>query len=344
MNIQSYNPRAKNQTGIISGEPGDVYHANPAISNSDLSLFLTDPKRFEAIRKGEIEQKETPSLHFGDVFHTRCLESIKVFQKRFVLDSYVEPKPTKKQCESHANFICKYKASLNMEKDSVVYEKEPIKKPTKPQIEAFINQDKLIRRYDNFWKVHKGKKVCSNDDLKHANAMRDAIFSDADAAPLLENFDGMCKELTLRTEELEHGFCVQSKLDLYDEMKNVAIDLKTVANLDLFKRNFVKFGYYRQAAFYTLVANLLLDREIERFYFIAVESETPHEVAVFETSPHSISQGIREIRTGLESLGNALESNRFSKRYPGIQQLDLEKWDDERIESRLERMAKEVAA
>ena len=338
MNIQRYNPEVEGgQFGIISGEPGGSYHANPAISNSDLKMFLDDPKRFEAIRNCEVETKESPSMHFGDVFHTRCLEPVEVFQSRFALDSIVPPSPTKAQYDAHAKYICEFKPSAS------IGEGEKQKKPTKAQVEAQEKRDKLILEYDNFWKVHDGKSVVSSEDMKRVNDMRDSIFSDPDAAPLLANFDNMHKELTLRTEELAYGFSVQSKLDIYDEEKNIAIDLKTVSNLDIFRRNFIKFGYYRQAAFYTLVAELLLEKPIDRFFFIAIESEAPHEVGVFEAKPHSIYQGTREIKIGLQGLRQALESGIFPKRYPGIVELDLEEWDDNRIEARLERIAKEVA-
>ena len=339
MKIQRYNPNVESgQFGIISGEPGDVYHANPAISNSDLSLFLNDPKRFEAILNGEIEKESTKSQEFGDMFHVRFLESVEVFQSRFVLDSYVPSKPRKDQYEAHANYICEFKPSES------IGEGEKQKKPTKAQIDAQAKRDKLIREYDQFWKVHEGKKLVTSDDVNRAKRMCDAIFSDPDAAPLLTNLEDMHRELTVRTQELDYGFSVQAKIDVYDEKNNVINDLKTVENLDIFNRNFVKFGYYRQAAFYTNVAELEFGHKVDQFNFIAVEKQPPHEVAVFTAKPHAIAQGIREIKTGLQSLGRALETDNFSKRYPGIVELDLEEWDDKRIKARLERLESEVAA
>jgi len=324
MNIQRYNPKSKDQTGIISGEPGDVYHANPAISNSDLSLFLTDPKRFEAKRNGELKEKDSQDLLLGDIFHVLCLESIEVFNGRFVLDSICPPKPTKAQIEAHSKF-------------------DQNKKPTTGQVTAFKKQDKLIKNYNNFWKVHEGKKLIKFADFLVAKNMRESLFEDVDAGKLLDGFEYMHRELTLRTDELTYGFKVQSKLDIYDPQEHVAIDLKSVRNLDVFKRNYYDFGYYRQAAFYKLVFEAVVGRKLQEFYFIAVEKEPPYEVGVFKVSDEALFLGTEEIHIGLKSLGQAIKSGSFKKRYAGITQLTLYPYQREKIAERLRRIESEVA-
>lgn len=315
MNVQPYTQPG--QTGVIRGEPNDVYHACDAISNSQLSMFLTDPKRFEALRNGDIKREEKPCWDLGSLFHVLSLEGVDEYQAQYVHESLVPPKPTSAQRKSYEKF-------------------QYLGKPTKAQIEAHTKQSALIETHAQFWRHHAGKTVAKADDDAKARAMRDALFADADAAKLFPGWDKSHRELTMRTGKTKFGFGVQVKFDYY-EMPGLAVDLKSVRNLDVFKRDFYKFGYYRQAAFYSLVCELVTG-VLPDFYFIAVESEAPHEVAVFRPAPEAIEAGIDEIEVGLAALGKCLASGEFPKRFPGIKYLGLSPFEAERSALRVARL------
>jgi exodeoxyribonuclease VIII len=307
------------QTGIILNEPNDVYHADPAISNSDLSLFLSDPKRFEAIRKGEIEREHKACYDLGDLFHTVTLEGVDVYQSKYVHESLVPAKPTPQQLRA--------------------YEKFPgLDKPTKAQREAFEKQERIVKTHEAFWKHHEGKRPIKADDDAKARAMRDSLWADDDAVNLLTGWQSAYREITLRTEETRFGFPVQVKLDYFEPDTGRIVDLKSVRNLDVFRRNFADFGYYRQAAFYSLVCELVTG-VVPEFYFAAVEAEAPHEVAIFQAHPEAIETGIAEITAGLTALGQCLRADAYPKRFRGVQALFLKPWEVERAQGRVDRVS-----
>ncbi|MEM7789778.1 MAG: PD-(D/E)XK nuclease-like domain-containing protein [Verrucomicrobiota bacterium] len=325
MKLQHYNPSADGgQFGVIVGEPNDVYHANDAISNSDLSLFIKNPKRFEALRNGDIEKESKACYTLGSLFHLVSLEGIEAYNERYVLNIHEPKKPTPQQLRAHGNF-------------------GNIDKPTKAQLEAFQRQSQLIEAYENFWKVHEGKESVRLEDDQTARAMRDSMLDDEDALEILYGFEEMHKELTVRTEKLKHGFSVQAKLDIYDEQTNRIIDLKSVHKLDQFRKEVWDFGYYRQAAFYSLVAELVFGKPIQEFLFIAVEASAPHEVGVFKCDEDFIAQGIAEIKAGLTHLGKCLKENSFPKRFCGVTTLFLESWEKKKSDDRMSRLERSVA-
>lgn len=315
MNVLPYTQPG--QTGVIQGEPNDVYHDCEAISNSQLSMFLTDPKRFEGLRNGSLEREEKPCWDLGSLFHVLSLEGIDEYQAQYVHESLVPQKPTSAQVKAYEKY-------------------QYIDKPTKAQVEAHAKQSALIETHAQFWRHHAGKTVAKADDDAKARAMRNALFADTDAADLLYGWETSRRELTMRTGTTKFGFAVQVKFDYFEDT-GFAVDLKSVRNLDAFKRDFFKFGYYRQAAFYSLVCELVTG-VMPQFYFIAVESEAPYEVAVFWPEPAAIEAGIDEIEVGLAALGKCLASGEFPKRFPGVKTLGLSPFEAERSGQRVNRL------
>jgi hypothetical protein len=93
------------------------------------------------------------------------------------------------------------------------------------------------------------------------------------------------------------------------------VDLKGTRDIDarVFGATAARFGYVGQLAFYTagLEANGVVLDEPPRI--VAVESEPPHDVAVFEVGPDLLTQARYE-NAGLLSIVSA---GRTSKLWPG---------------------------
>lgn len=317
MNIQPYNPRrSEPQTGVVRGEPNDVYHASGAVGSSALHEFWNNPQRFRAKRAGEIEEERKACLDLGDLFHVVCLENVDTWQSRFVLDTLEPERPTATDYKAFANNSGKELKG----RDAEAQERRRAK----------------IEKHEAFWRHHDGKTLVKAETDQTARAMRDAMFRDRDAGPMLRNFEAMETELTCRTEPLAYGFAVQARIDAFDTENRRMIDLKSVRDLDVFSRHVAQFGYYRQAAFYLLVFERVTGLRVDEFVFVAVESGPPHEVAVFTIDPDDIERGTNEIIAGLQRLSDAIRTDVWPKRYPGFNVVSLRPWDRERSDARLE--------
>jgi len=315
--IQKYDPaRAGKQTGLLRGEPNDVYHSSDAVSSSNLSQFWANPKRYQALMLGEVEPSYTDAMRLGDLFHVTTLEDDETWQDRLVPAEWQPPKPSK--AERAAYFRHASATSLS-----------------KKEAEAQGARKQKIEIFDAFCKNHAGKTVVSDDEIATADAMRNSLDQDPDAGPLLFAVNAET-ELTVRTRTLAYGFPVQARIDLCDFENRRMIDLKSVRDLDLFARNVGQLGYYRQAAFYQLVFEKVTGIKINDFLFVACETSPPHECAVFRVDPEDIERGIREIDAGLRSLAKSLESGDFPKRYPGINDVSLKPWDRYNSDRKLE--------
>lgn len=297
MKTKPYQLGADN-VGIIAGEPNGSYHANPAISNSDLKDFARSPAYFKAKRDGLIERKETAALAFGSACHALILEGN----------------------EAYLNQI------------AVVPQDAP---------------DKRTKAGKEWWEKFDaragGKELVKWDDDQRMRAMREAVKANSLACRVLYE-NRVHTELTFRTGVLpQFGFAVQCRADLFgiDEQGAYIADVKTIdslsADLGEFKWQLGDYGYYRQCAFYRLVANSLLgDKEkVRRFVFVVVEKQPPHQVAVCVVDDDSVDLGGREVLRDLYRLSECYKSGNWRGIDPVEHVIGLPAWKRKQVEESL---------
>lgn len=105
------------------------------------------------------------------------------------------------------------------------------------------------------------------------------------------------------------------------------IDLKTCADArnDAFVRSVLNYGYDVQAAYYLDVAEAI-DGKKRKFYWVAVEKDTPFAVSVYEASDAMIERGRAQYKRAIELYKECASLDLWPAYSQQIQQLELPNW------------------
>jgi len=282
MKSKHYDPENPDQTGLIYGEPNDVYHKNKAISNSGLNLYAYRPLKYHDTFVSKIvEREQSKAMLEGSLFHSATLESREEFYNQYVTEPLnAPPRPTSAQIKAEKKTI------LAMER---------------------------ISYWNSFDKVNKDKIIITPDQEKLAFKMKAAILVDDVAAKLLTD---CAFEVTFRTEELAIGCSMQCKTDCMQPTGSeihelpYIVDIKKISSLDLIERHIVEFNYYRQAAYYLKTIHTVLGEEkFHEFFFIFVESTPPYEVAIVKLRDTVLDIATAHISEDLKNYAKAINDS-----------------------------------
>lgn len=156
---------------------------------------------------------------------------------------------------------------------------------------AFKDMDKAV--------TAKGKHLITNAEREEAESIAQALRDDDFAMRILTNGE---RELTAYWVDEETGVlckCRTDVLDRDDPSEWIIVDPKTAAsaNPEDFPRHAVKFGYHVQAAFYqdgvreaARQSGADLPERIT-MCFVAIESDPPHGIALYEFTPGMVEKG-----------------------------------------------------
>lgn len=149
-------------------------------------------------------------------------------------------------------------------------------------------------------------------------AMRDAVWAKASAAALLRS-EGDA-ELSLVWDHEPTGIRCKSRWDRvsWKIAGGTIVDLKTTRAADqaTFERDVFNMGYHRQGGFYRQAARAR-GIQMEHYCIIAVEKESPYEVAVYRIVEAALDAGWQECERVLGRVAECRESNV----YPGYPDL-----------------------
>jgi|HubBroStandDraft_2_1064218.scaffolds.fasta_scaffold04375_10 hypothetical protein len=245
----------------------------------------------------------------ADVYHsTDCVGSHRLndlspypllFQKRWVTKE-IPPDPPSPAMNFGAYFHC-----LSLEGESVAISRFPVA-PT--NIDRRTKEGK--RAWEDFTMQHVGKTIIQEDDRDLAWRMVKAIREKPSAVALLAQGK---PEVTFRHKMA--SFSIQARVDWFraadGPTEPVIMDVKTVETLADFDHHFLKYGYYRQAAFYRLVVAKLLGIETfqPQFLYLVVEKSEPFQVAIRVPDANSLSIGTQEVMADLQRLKTCYETN-----------------------------------
>jgi hypothetical protein len=155
-----------------------------------------------------------------------------------------------------------------------------------------------------FCEANAGRQVIKRQENDEVQAMAFAVESGPKSSLLL-TLPGP-REHTSAWTDAETGLECKCRFDLCGR---VLVDLKTCADASPagFARAAANFGYHRQAAWY-LDGHLAFAGTPTRFGFVAVCTEPPHEVAVYELDADAIRMGRHENREALNDLAECMET------------------------------------
>lgn len=173
------------------------------------------------------------------------------------------------------------------------------------------------------WKeAHADKPILTDDESKMIYGMRDSVWRHAKAAAILKT-----SEFERSAFAGHNGMILKARFDALPKAGNVIADLKTCdsADLESVEKSMLKYGYFRQAAFYLKVANLLgLKRDY--FVFIFVEKSPPYAVACYTPSDVVLEAGTMMVNRDLQLLANCYETDRWPGYSPNIEPAALPAW------------------
>lgn len=166
-----------------------------------------------------------------------------------------------------------------------------------------------------------GLPILSEADGDRAMAIRDALWSDARIAEMLE---AATKEQAMLWQQ--HGVNCKAKADAIGD--GIIIDLKTTldAGPQEFARSIAAFGYHRQAAWYLDGYQAIKGERASDFIFIAVESNAPHAVALYRLDAASIAAGRLEMARAAAVYRECLATGEWPGYQRDLTTLSLPQW------------------
>ena len=144
-----------------------------------------------------------------------------------------------------------------------------------------------------------------------------ALCNEPDAWNLLVAQTGMNEHVFKGFVEilLLHVKCKPDRL-LYN---GLVVDLKTVdgaVDPESWSRTLLRWGYHRQAAFYLDVLELA-GQKADKFVFVAVSKDPPHDIGIYLIPDDDVEDGRRENREALEDLAQCRRTGVWKHEWQG---------------------------
>tara|TARA_R100001530_G_scaffold135897_2_gene114420 strand:- start:2229 stop:3053 length:825 start_codon:yes stop_codon:yes gene_type:complete len=198
--------------------------------------------------------------------------------------------------------------------------------PTQYPVLYAVWLDEQGRRYGKKWNAFKeaeaGKEIIREADYNRHLEIERAVRHDDVACKLLD--EGQ-PEVSIMWETLGEYDC-KARVDWLRD--DCLVDLKTTSSVkpDDFARDAYRYGYHIQAAWYREAA-FRATRKVLPFKIIAVEKESPHDVAVYRLTDEMLKDGEQTVDDALTLLELCTESDSW----PGVGRgdeldLDLPAW------------------
>ncbi len=318
MDIQNYDPHAGGQAGVILGEPNEIYHANPAISHSNVCEFIERPKKFEGRHiTGELnDRNETAAMAFGTAAHTLILEGQEVFNKEYS----VAPDLKFVGKESKANAVQVLNSLLI--------------NPFPPEQVAYLAAAKKDE-IEEFFAQHPGRKIITEPDMETLGRMAASIQRSKIATLLLS---GGLPEVVFRTEKGDAPFAVQCRTDYLNIEGNAltngepyVVDLKTILDMAMWDTEFKKRHYYQAYPHYTKTIEWVTETQVKHFFWVAVEKEWPYSVLIKHGDARDWKAGLARMDRGISAMEGCYKSGNFDDGWSeSIQINSLSQYDADR--------------
>lgn len=190
--------------------------------------------------------------------------------------------------------------------------------------------DRRGKEWIAFRDAHQGQTIFKPNEIDLAVTMAETVRRHPLVQPYLQG--GVFEEPITWTDEAT-GLPCKAKPDWRLDSRRVLIDLKTCRSAEgrRFGAMAARLGYHCQMAHYRAGIEVSFGYR-PAVKIIAVESEPPHDVSVFELDEEALFFGHDEVQQLLAKLRACLTSNSWPGRYTEEQALQLPAWmysDDE---------------
>jgi exodeoxyribonuclease VIII len=177
--------------------------------------------------------------------------------------------------------------------------------------------------WDEFARVNADKTILRAEEYETCLAVRDAVRRHKAARRMLRWGKA---EVTLKWVDPQTRLRCKARLD-WIAPGGVLIDLKSTRDGDprVFGRLAERMGYHGQLAFYRR-GLLASGHDPAPVYIIAVETEAPHDVSVFEVDEDVLLAGDLLVHDYLHQVRACRKRRSWPGRDPGVQKLDFPTW------------------
>ena len=291
------------------------YHDIPALNASSISDYMRSPLHFwmhSSLNPDRERKGKTPAMTFGSLCHCLVLEP-EAFDKEFVVfeKSYFP------------------NALDTAEELKAFVEKHGEKPVSKGKKKDFIDQAKRLSSTVEIWDEIKesiksdARDIITEDQHKHAIAMRDAMYANSSVRKLLGNG---CSEQPVLWQREEGGMQCKAKLDYSRE--GLLIDYKTTADAShaTFGKSIANFGYHRQMAWYMDAFKHKYGERPKGAIIIAQEKDLPEAIGIYSISSEALAIGQAECDRAYAEISERLLLSKWEAYPESIQELDLPRW------------------
>ena len=188
-------------------------------------------------------------------------------------------------------------------------------------VDGRTKEGKAIRDWEASLTAQQGIEFVSKADYEAAISIGSAVRSHLGCASL---FTSGVAEVAGITSDF-HGINARIKPDYRTD--SAIIDVKTCVDgrPDPFVRSVMTYGYGVQAAYYLDVAEAI-DGKKRKFFWCAVEKDTPFAVSVYEASDAMIERGRAQYKRAIELYKECASLDLWPAYSQQIQTLDLPAW------------------
>lgn len=299
--------------GACYGMPNDEYHSNKAISLSKLKLFLESPRLFQGkYITDEMPTVESDALRRGSAQHVYTLEGLDAFNGEFCV---IGDLPFRSKDDKAAS-ICYLNDILD----------DPLPQDKLADL-IKMKKDEVF----GFFSSLPGKTRVTRDELDTIRKVDKAVK----AHPIARDLLAMgIPEVSFRSEyNKSAGFAIQCRTDWLNvlgcetsEGEGYLVDLKTVASMDRWDKNYFNLGYWMQWPFYCETMKAAVgEYPAKRMYYIVAETSWPHRVIVRMPNPDERDMAMSEIERGFQGLTHSIQHDDWNE--PGWDQLQIQTLD-----------------
>ncbi len=164
-----------------------------------------------------------------------------------------------------------------------------------------------------------GRDVISHEDLDRVKEMVKGVWGHADARRLL--ISCTMREAVLRGIEME-GLQCQCRLDGFDPVNGVLMDVKTTADIEMFEVRARHFHYANQMAFYKAMIQKA-GHKITSILLLVVETDAPYRCGVWSIDLRKLAMYEQENTALLAQLKDCIEEDVFPTGYETVRTLAI---------------------
>jgi hypothetical protein len=192
-----------------------------------------------------------------------------------------------------------------------------------PSLYAVYDGDRRGNAWKDFKTANSEATILKVDEMECVRGMADAISAHPVARKALKR-EGALIERAIEWIDPDTGLRCKGRPD---HVAGAISDLKTVDTVDerRFKATAARLGYYLQASFYRRGYRTLTKFDMP-CSIVAVEMEPPHDVAVFDLDPVSLSRANEQITRLLRRVAECERAGKWPGRYPSSRLLTAPDW------------------